>query len=179
MTLLQYPPIKSYLNQCFQVSQLIDLRWKDNSTTANQQESIKFIEKLSVPYFTKKLQDLLLTVDQNTIIIFNVLTGQMTTDVKEVTKIHNLVLVNVPANMTKYYQVLNLTVNKYTKAFTRKKFNEPFAKEIHRQLDAGIPLEEVDVKLRLSVMNPIHAHWIVELHNHITTGEGKENIMSG
>ena len=51
--------------------------------------------------------------------------------------------------MTKYYQVLDLTVNKYAKAFTRKKFNEWYAKEIHHQLDAGIPIQAVDVKLRL------------------------------
>ena len=103
----------------------------------------------------------------------------MTTDVKEVIEKHNFIVVNIPANMTKYYQVLNLTVNKYAKAFTRKKFNEWYAKEIHRQWDAGIPLEEVDVKLQLSVMKPIHAHWMLELYNHTTTGEGKKNMMSG
>ena len=39
-------------------------------------------------------------------------------------------------------------------------------------------LEEVDVKLWLSVMKPVDAHWMVELYNHMTTGEGK-NIESG
>lgn len=81
--------------------------------------------------------------------------------------------------MTKYYQVLNLAVNKYSKAFTRKKFNEWYAKEINCQFDAAIPLEEVDVKLRLSVMKPVHAHWMVELHNHMTAGKGKKSIESG
>ena len=54
------------------------------------------------------------------------------------------------STLTKYYQVLDLTVNKYAKTFTRKKF--------HSELDAGILLEEVDVKLRFPVMNPVHAH---------------------
>ena len=71
----------------------------------------------------------------------------MTSDVKEIIEKHNFIVVNVPGNMTKYYQVLDLTVNKYVKTFKRKKFNEWYAKEIHLQLDAGIPLEEVDVKL--------------------------------
>ena len=106
-------------------------------------------------------------------------TGQMNSDVKEVLEKHNFIVVKVPGNMTKYYQVLDLTVNKYAKAFTRKKFNEWYAKEIHRQLDAVISLKEVDVKLRLSVMKPVHAHWMVELYNHMTTGEGKKNIESG
>ena len=103
----------------------------------------------------------------------------MTSDVKEIIEKHNFIVVNVPGNMTKYYQVLDLTVNKYAKTFKRKKFNEWYAKEIHLQLDAGIPLEEVDVKLRLSLMKPVHAHWMVDLYNHMTTGEGKKNIESG
>ena len=45
-------------------------------------------------------------------------------------------------------------------------------------MDAGIPLEEVDVKLRLCVMKPVHAYWMVDLYNHMTTGEGKKNIES-
>ena len=81
--------------------------------------------------------------------------------------------------MTKYYEVLDSTVNKYAKAFTIKKINEWYAKEINPQLDAGIPLEEVDVKLRLPVMKRILAHWMVESYNHMTTGEGKKNVMSG
>ena len=141
---------------------------------SNSQESIKFIEEILVPYFTKKRQDLGLNVDHKPLIIFDVFTGQMTTEVKEVIETHNLIVVNVPANMTKYYQVLDLIVNKYAKAFTRKKFNEWYAKEIHRQLDAGTLLEEVDVKLRLSVMKPIHAHWMVELYNHMNTGDGRK-----
>ena len=69
---------------------------------SNSQESINFTEEISVPYFTKKLQDLGLTVDEKAFIIFSVFTGQMTTEVKEVIERHNLIVVNVPANITKY-----------------------------------------------------------------------------
>ena len=103
----------------------------------------------------------------------------MTSDVKEVIKKHDFIVVNFPGNTTKYYQVLDLTVNKYAKTFTRKKFNVWYAKEIHRQLDAGIPFEEVDIKLRLSVMKPVHTHWMIKMYSHMTTGEGKKNIESG
>ena len=102
----------------------------------------------------------------------------MTTEVRKVIESLILLAANAPANMAKYYQVSELTVNKYAKAFIRKNFNEWHAKETHCQLDVGIPLEEVDVKLWLSVMKPIHAHWMVELYNHIPTGGGKKNIMS-
>ena len=98
---------------------------------SNSQESIKFIKEILVPYFTKIRRNLGLTADQRALLIFDVFTGQMTTDVKEVIEKDNFIAVNVPANMTKYNQVLDLTVNKYAKAFTRKKFNEWYAKEIN------------------------------------------------
>ena len=155
------------------------MSFRNHSHNSNSQESIKFIEEILVPYFIKTRWNLGLSADQKDRLIFNVFAGQMASDVKEVIEKHNFIVANVPGNMTKYYQVLDLTVNKYAKAFPRKKFNEGYAKEIHRQLGAGIPLEEVDVKLRLSVMKPVHAHWMVELYRHMTTGEVKKNIESG
>ena len=40
-------------------------------------------------------------------------------------------------------------------------------------------IEEVDVKLQLTRLKPLHAEWLVELFNHMTTSQGKEIIMSG
>ena len=35
------------------------------------------------------------------------------------------------------------------------------------------------MNLRQSVVKPIHAYWIVELQNHMTTGKGNKNIAIG
>ena len=59
---------------------------------SNSQESIKFIEEILVPYFTKKRRDLGLNSDQKGILIFDVFTGQMTSDVKEVVEKHNFIV---------------------------------------------------------------------------------------
>ena len=45
----------------------------------------------------------------------------MKSSLKDVIGKKNLIVVNAPENMTKYYQVLDLTVNNYAKASTRKK----------------------------------------------------------
>ena len=51
----------------------------------NSQKSINSLEKILMPYFTKKRQVWLgLTVDQKALIMFNVFIGQMATEVKEV-----------------------------------------------------------------------------------------------
>ena len=65
------------------------------------------------------------------------------------------------------------------KTFTKHKFNEWYANEISSQLDAGVALESVDIKMKLSIMKPIHAGWLVELYNQMTTEDGKWVIMSG
>ena len=96
-----------------------------NSTHySNSEEFVKFIEGILVPYFTKKHLNLGLTSDQKGPLIFDVFTTQMTSDVKEVIEKHSFIVAKVPGNMTKYSQVLDLTVSKYAKALTRKKFNE-------------------------------------------------------
>ena len=53
----------------------------------------------------------------------DVFTGQMTTAVLGSYKENNVLFVNVPANMTNYYQPLNLTVNSYAKWYMKNKFN--------------------------------------------------------
>lgn len=45
----------------------------------------------------------------------DVFTGQMTEDVVKKYQDNNIFIVNVPKNMTKYYQPLDLTVNRYCK----------------------------------------------------------------
>ena len=51
--------------------------------------------------------------------------------------------------------------------------------QITEQLDNGKQIEEVDTKLQLTRLKPLHAEWLVELFNHMTTIQGKEIIMSG
>ena len=49
--------------------------------------------------------------EQMTLVIMDVLTGQMTSEVKEVLQENNILGTNVPENMTRFYQPLDLTIN--------------------------------------------------------------------
>ena len=44
-------------------------------------------------------------------------------------------------------------------------------------MDSGINFEDVDVDLKLSVLKPIHATWLVELNNFFTSIEGKVYVL--
>ena len=40
-------------------------------------------------------------------------------------------------------------------------------------------VEQIEIKLTLTTLKPIHAKWLVDFYNHMTTLEGKQVISSG
>ena len=79
--------------------------------------------------------------------------------------------------MTRFYQPLDVTVNGYTKKLLAKCFNEWYTVQITGQLEEGKSLEDVDIKL--TVLKPLHAEWLVRLYNYLTTNDDRETILSG
>ena len=109
----------------------------------------------------------------------DVFTGQTTADVTDCYKNNIMFVVYVPANMIKYYQPLDLIVNGYAKRHFKKKFSEWYSQQVSSQLARGINLENIEVKLKLLLIKSIHAAWIVDFYNHMTTVKGVEIITSG
>ena len=72
-----------------------------------------------------------------------------------------------------------LTVNGQAKKFCKNKFATWYSAEVQKQVDSGINFEDVDVDLKLSVLKPIHATWLVELYNFFTSTEGKVYVLKG
>ena len=78
--------------------------------------------------------------------------------------------------MTNIFQPLDLTVNDSAKSFMKRKFTEWYSAEIGTALDEGIPLDVIEIKLKLSVLKPLHASWLVELFNYMTSDKGRQVI---
>ena len=106
----------------------------------------------------------------------DVFTGQMTEDVVKRYQDNNILIVNVPRNMAKYYQPLDLTVNGYCKKFLNHKFTQWYSAEVTRQLPNKVALEDVQVQLQLTKLRPLQAGWIIEFFNEMTTSKGSEII---
>lgn len=72
----------------------------------------------------KKRVELELATDQKALLVWNVFGGQMTDKVKEwLTELNiECVYVHVPANMTHFFQSLELTVNGCAKQRMRREF---------------------------------------------------------
>ena len=80
--------------------------------------------------------------------------------------------------MTNLFQPLDLTINRSAKAFMKKKFAEWYSLEVMKQLNSGKNAEEIEVKLLLSKLKPLHAIRLIELYNHFTSTAGKEIIAN-
>lgn len=44
---------------------------------------------------------------------------------------------------------------------------------------AGKGVKDIEVDLRLTVLKPLHAQWLVDMYNHFSTAIGKEMILKG
>ena len=80
--------------------------------------------------------------------------------------------------MTNYFQPLDLTVNGPAKQFLEGKFEEWYAKEVKRQVDNSMEVYSIDVNTKMSVLKPIHAHWLIGLYDYMYTFETR-TIPSG
>ena len=61
----------------------------------------------------------------------------------------------------------------------KKKFTLWYADQVQRAMDAGKSMGEIDIYLRLSVLNPFHASWLMELFNHMTSPAGRAISLTG
>ena len=52
-------------------------------------------------------------------------------------------------------------------------------KEVGKQLDENVPIEEIKIKLKVSVPKPLHASWLMEAYNHLTSAAVRDIIANG
>ena len=107
------------------------------SHRSNEQETLKLIEGAIHPYVQKKRAELKLPESQKVLLIWDVFKGQMTASVKEKLSSLNIELVAVPANVTHFFQPLDLTVNGSAKKFIRKQFITYYSSTVKNQLERG------------------------------------------
>ena len=80
--------------------------------------------------------------------------------------------------MTRLFQPLNLTVDGCCKSFMKKKFAEWFAQQFDKQLTLGKRVEDIEMKFDLTEIKPIHANWITQFYNHMSTEDGSKVVIN-
>ena len=146
---------------------------------SNEEETIKLIDTIIVPYIVRKRFELNLPATQKALVIWDVFKGQVTEKVLDKLKSLNCEFVAVPANMTHFFQPLDLTVNRSAKQFMRKQFVTYYSEIVRHKLDNGESVEDIEVDLRVTAIKPLHAQWLISMYNFFTTRKGTQVIHKG
>ena len=139
---------------------------------------MKLIKEIILPYVEHQRKEIG-RPKQVALIIMDVFRGQITENVTALLTTNNIKYILVPANMTHIFQPLDLTVNKHCKTYLKKLFTELYAKQIENQLALGKKVEEITIKFLLSTMKPLHAKWLMQFYNEITSEKGQSVIING
>ena len=59
------------------------------------------------------------------------------------------------------------------------KFSTQYTKEVQSELKKGTSIEDIDIKFPLTMMKPLHANWIIQLYNELTSEKGQKVIHGG
>ena len=147
---------------------------------SNETETVNLIEQVIYPYVIDKRKELGLPADQKALLTWDVFRGQTTDHVAQILDSINIKVVKFPANMTHFFQPLDLiNSQRVLKKFYEEKFVTWYAEEIKKQMDAGVPAESIDVNLKLTSLKALHANWLIELYNVLTTADARETVLNG
>ena len=61
----------------------------------------------------------------------------------------------------------------------KKKFTHWYADQVQRAMDTGKSMKEIDIDLKLWVLKPLRASWLIELFDHMTSPAGKAASFKG
>ena len=88
---------------------------------------------------------------------------------------NNIKLQKVPANLTYLFQPLDVQggPNGHSKSFMEKKFTLWYTDQVKNELDKGKKIEEIDISMKLSILKPLHAKWLTDLYNYMTSPDGQ------
>ena len=132
---------------------------------SNEETMEVYITKVIMPYLSETKRKLKIPVDHPALLLFDNFKGQCTEKLLKLLDSKNINVVLIPPNCTDRLQPLDLSVNKAAKEFLRKKFQNWYATQVCAQLDGKLEKEAID--LRLSVMKPLGAKWLIELYDYL------------
>lgn len=144
---------------------------------SNEEKCKELIKEVLIPYVVKKREEMSFRKNQEWLLIADVFKGHWTHDVKKMVHDSCGKMVPVPNNMTDKFQPLDLTVNRSCKAHLRKRTHEWFSNQVQQQIQNGVTPEKVKIDLKLSVLKPLHAKWVISFYDFMQNNQ--EIIVKG
>ena len=132
---------------------------------SNESTMIDYIQRILLPYIQTKRKELKLSHDHRALVIYDRFKGQCTLDIMELLEQNNIDVVFVLANCTDRLQPLDVSVNKAAKNFLRGQFQKWYSSQVCQQLQNS-EAEKEPIDLRLSVVKPLGAKWLVDMYDY-------------
>ena len=114
-------------------------------------------------YMNEKRRHLGLDPKHIGLVILDEFKGQTTKKVLKLLAANDQMYVVVPPNATDRLWPFDISVNRAAKQFLQTKFENWYADQIVAQKDTGKEIEPVD--MRVSIVKPISAKWMVDLYD--------------
>ena len=129
----------------------------------------EYVEIIIILYVNEKRKDLKLAHDHCALVIFDKFRAQRSSSLLTLLDNHNINVTLIPPNCMDQLQLLDLSINKPAKDFLRSQFQEWYAQELSTILKAQSEGTDTDtsVDLKLNVIKPIAASWIVSFYDYI------------
>ena len=152
-----------------------------NEKHSNEREALNMLENVIIPYVEKQRVSLHLDFDHPALLIMDVFKGQITCAVRELLNENHIPLEKIPANLTYLFRPLHVQggPNGYVKRFMKKKCTLWYSDQVIRAIDNGKDIKDVEISLKLSIVKPLHAKWLIEMYNHMTSSEGRDVYLKG
>ena len=144
---------------------------------SNEETMRDYIVKILIPYIQRTRKDLQLSVDYPALVLFNSFNGQCTESLFKLLDVNNINVIIIPANCTDKLQPMDISVNKSAKEYLHKRFQEWYAAEIMSQSVSTADMIPVD--LRMSIVKPLSAKWIIGMYDHFKAIYRKQQILGG
>ena len=146
-----------------------------------EQESMKVLEEIIIPYVKKERERLGMEKDQAALLIMDVFKGKMNSSVLKILSSNNILLQSVQANFTYLFQPLNVQEgpNGFAKRLIKRKFTDWYASQITLAMEEGKEVETIEAPLKLSNIKPLHAKWLIEIYNEMTSDKGRKVRLKG
>ncbi|CAH1248589.1 POGZ [Branchiostoma lanceolatum] len=144
---------------------------------SNSGSKERYVDTVVAPYMAAQREWLGLDKDHPGLAVFDVYKAHRTPGLLEKLKGANVKAVFVPASCTGELQPLDADgcVNDALKKDLTQSFTDFYAQKVAKALEEGLPIEDVKVDLRLSVMKPLHASWLLGAIDRVAA---KRNVVA-
>ena len=140
--------------------------WHTESHWSTTNSMLRYVDKVITPYVAKT-KDMLNRPDAKPLLIFDVFRAHRTQEFLDRLNELGYLYVFVPGACTDFLQPLDATVNSIYKKEMQAQFSHWYAQRVADGEKSGRNIDDIvqSIDLRTSVIKPVHATWMMRVHD--------------